>query len=57
MTKTQLAEWFTARLLVDYYEWCLTRPKGSHRGAGFHADKTRRCWDYAAASEADQAFE
>jgi hypothetical protein len=35
MTKAQREEWFTDKLLVDYYRWRLTLPQGSHRGSRY----------------------
>jgi hypothetical protein len=42
MTKAQLAEWFTDKLLVDYYKWRLTLPKGSRRGIRYKGLITMR---------------
>jgi hypothetical protein len=41
MTKARLAEWFTDKLLVDYYQWRLTLPSGSRRGTRYKSMITR----------------
>ena len=41
MTKPNLSEWFTDKMLAEYYKWRLTLPKGSHRGIRFKGMLTR----------------
>lgn len=41
MTKAQLAESFTDKVLIDYYQWRLTLPKGSRRGIRYKGMITR----------------
>jgi hypothetical protein len=41
MKKADREEWFTDKLLVDYYQWRATLPKGSHRGARYKGLITR----------------
>lgn len=41
MTKADLQEWFTDKLLVEYYQWRSTLPRGSRQGVRFRGLITR----------------
>lgn len=41
MNKKQLAEWFHDKLLVDYYKWRSTLPRGDWRGVRYKSLLTR----------------
>lgn len=41
ITKAHLAEWFTDKLLVDYYKWRSTLPSGSRQGTRYKSMITR----------------
>ena len=41
ITKAQLAEWLTDKLLIDYYRWRLRLPAGSRQGTRYKSMITK----------------